>query len=242
VIINYPTGFYKSVLPKLPEDSTSVTYTISNTIPPRTNLIYPKIPAGVVLRKRDVPVVPLQQRRLEVGQLIFSLSSARRTELGSNAKQYEIGDVLDFTTDTATVVEPMLVSTITELRHDTNVLDNEAMGLSDSDAALIAEISLTTQATLTEQLNMVKQQRADAEQSITINQKTINETTKTLSALTVMYDTTPTPALAQLIERVQLKQQQVITARDNAIESANRYAAMADDLINQLRAVAVVVK
>lgn len=42
MIINYPTGFYKSVLPPAPESNGNFTYTISNEIPPRGSLFFLK--------------------------------------------------------------------------------------------------------------------------------------------------------------------------------------------------------
>jgi len=42
MIINYPTGFYRSVLPPAPESKGNITYTISNEAPPRGSLFFLK--------------------------------------------------------------------------------------------------------------------------------------------------------------------------------------------------------
>lgn len=42
MIINYPTGFYKSILPPAPESKGNITYTISNEVPPRGSLFFLK--------------------------------------------------------------------------------------------------------------------------------------------------------------------------------------------------------
>ena len=242
MIIRFPTGFYRDVIPQDVGVPGNTTFIISNTSPPRTNLTFPKIPTGVVLRQRDVIPTTLAQRRVQVGELIFTVSSAKRLELGNNSRQYELGDILDFTTGDAPVVDPMLVNEVTEIRHDTNMLDNASMGLSDVDTAVIMAASIQAQAALTDQLNVLKQQRADTEQVVTTQQKIINETNKTISALQAIQLQTPSPDVAALIDKLTARQVEATSVRDQAISSANDLATQADNILTQLRAVAVVVK
>lgn len=242
MIVNFPTGLYASILPVNPEDKGNVTFTISNNNPPRTNLIFPKIPTGLVLRRREVVTKPITVRRESVGDLIFSISTAKRSVLGNNARQYELGQVLSFDEVPTVDVEPMLVNPTTELRHDTNILNNESMGLSESDVATIATASLQVQDALTNELNLLKEQRADAELTITNQQKIANETGKTLSALQVIQEQAPSDDVAALIVRLEQRQTDAIAARDVAIATANDVAAQADVILAQLRAVATVVK
>jgi hypothetical protein len=242
MIINYPTGLYTSILPKNPEDSGNITFTISNTTPPRTNLIFPKIPIGLVLKRREIEPISITDRRQSVGELIYSISSAKRDALGNNARQYELGQVLSFDDQQGDDVDPMFVNPVTEIRHDMNILDNKTMGLSDEDVATIALVSTKAQDALVDELNIKKKQRVNAELIITTQQKIINETGKTLAALLVVQEQSPSTDVGALIDKLQGRQNDAIVIRETAITAANDLAAEADKILADLRTVAVVVK
>lgn len=242
MILKYPTGLYRSVIPQNPQDGGNVTYTISNTIPPRTNLIYPKVPAGVVLKQRvPRPQTPIE-RRNEVGDLIYSVSSANRIELGNSSQQYEWGQVLEFGEMVTNIVDPMFVGPVTELRHDTNIFDSDMMGLTSDEVELIANSALEAQLSLTEQLNNLRQQRADTEAIIKTQQKAINEVSKTISALEVTIAQAPNPGIVQVIQKLQQRRDEYVLVRDQAIQQANGLATDAEEVLDKLRTVAVVVK
>lgn len=189
-----------------------------------------------------MPVLTLAERRAMVGDLVFSVSSAKRSSLGNNSRQYEMGQILEFDDGQPNSIDPMLVNPITETRHDTNVLDSSSMGLTEEDLAVIASSSLTASAVLTASLNSIKQQRSDKEQIVLTKQKTINELTKTISALSVMFSQTSDAAIGNLIDKLQANKETAIVIRDTATNDANSLAARADEIVSQLRAVAVVVK
>ncbi len=241
MIINFPTGLYRDVLPVSPQDKGNVTFTISNTTPPRTNLIFPKIPAGLVDRGRDKPkpTTPLENRKY-LGDLIFSVSSSRRRVVGNSSKQFEIGQVLEFEGSGVQTVEPMLVSQVTEIQHNNNVFDYDALGVTEDEQAAIAEASLKTHSDLTDQLNKLKQQRSDAEIDVNTQQKLINETNRTIKALEVIAKSSKD--VVDLINKLKKKRAEAIATRDKAIEAANQYAADAEAVLVQLRAVAAVLK
>jgi hypothetical protein len=241
VIVKFPTGLYRDVLPVNPQDRGNVTFTISNTTPPRTNLVFPKIPVGLVDRGRDKPepITPLDNRKY-LGDLIFSISSSRRRAVGSNSKQFEIGQVLEFEESDTAAVEPMLVSAVTEIQHNNNIFDYDALGVTEEEQATIAMASLKTHSDLTDQLNKLKQQRADAEVDINLQQKLINETNRTIKALEVIAKSSSD--VADLITKLKKKRAEATAARDKAIEAANGYAADAEAVLVQLRAVAMVLK
>ena len=114
------------------------------------------------------------------------------------------------------------------------------MGVTVAEQNIIAEASLKTHSDLTDQLNKLKQQRANAEIEINIQQKLINETNRTLGALAVIAKTSS--EVADLIIKLKNKYNAAIAARDQAIAAANIYATQAEDILMQLRAVAVVLK
>lgn len=241
MIIKFPTGLYRDVLPVNPQDSGNVTFTISNTTPPRTNLVFPKIPAGLVDRGREQPV-PVDQltNRQSLGTLIFTISSAKRRMVGNNTRQFEIGQVLEFDGNSGRSVEPMLVSEVTEIQHNTNTFDYDSLGVTSDEQEVIAKESFKTHAALTEQLNGLKRKRADAEIEVNVQQKVINETNRTLSALEVIGDTSGD--VAALIEKLKKRRADAFKARDKAINDANVFATEADQVLAKLRAVSVVLK
>ncbi len=239
MIINYPTGFYRTILPQKPEDRGNITFTISNNTPPRSDLIFPKIPIGIVKQSKELESISLVDRRQAVGELIFTISSAKRTVVGSNSRQYEIGQVLEFENVQSQTIEPMLVGDVTEIRHDTNQLDYASMGLSESDQAVIAKTVLASQTNFTIQLNELKKLRTDAEETINVQQKVVNETTRTINALTISISD---PDVQALVIKLTIRRDSAISARDVAITNANEYAVQADAVLAQLRTISVVVK
>jgi hypothetical protein len=249
MIINYPTGLYSTVLPK-GQDAGNVTYLISNTIPPRSDLLIPKVPIGIVEKKFKPRNIVLTKRRETFGELIFSISKASRKEEGNNAKQFEIGRILEFNDESGKSVQPMYVAAATEMRHDTNILNYDQMGLSLEEQNAISELSLITQDALTERLNEYRRQRADAEQIINVNQKLINDLTKTIDSLEITLDYSPTTGTAhteastveQLILKLKARRDQAFKARDQAIKDADIYANEASNTMDQLRAVGLLVK
>jgi hypothetical protein len=239
MIVKYPTGLYRDILPQRPEDRGNITFTISTRPPPRTNLVFPKVPAGVVYRKREITVLTVLERRPALGDLVFSISSARRLEKNNNAHQFEIGDLLEFSNTPLRTVRPMLVSQTTETRHDVNRLDFDGMGLTDTDQDTIAAASLQTQDRLTALLNDLKQRRADAEARINVQQKTVNEINRTIKALQVVDQDQDVQGL---INKLTVRRDAAYRVRDQAVTEANALAAEADGVVTQLRAVATMLK
>jgi uncharacterized coiled-coil protein SlyX len=242
MIINFPTGLYRDVLPQQPQDKGSVTYIISNQNPPRTNLIYPKISNGIINRRRQIKEVQLTDRRQQLGDLVFSVSGARRQQAGNNSRQFEIGQLLEFDDSQFQVAKPMLVPPLTETRHDTNVFDYGAMGVSEDEQEVIRNASLKAQADLTARLNQLKRLRADAEVMVNTQQKTINEINRTLAGLDAILSITSDQDLKILVQKLKTKKDDAFHIRDQAIINANDYASEADKIVTELRAVAVVVK
>lgn len=244
MIVRFPTGLYKTVLPQEPGDGGNTTYTISNSPPPRTNLLFPKVPGGIVDRKRPTRVIDLFTRRETQGGLIFSVSSASRSEQGNNSRTFEIGQVLEFGDTPLKTVDPMFVSDRSETRHDTNQFDYEALGLTPEEIETISQSSLLAQQSLTDQLNQARESRANAEITVTTQQKVINDTTRNINALQIILDNSDEtdPGVDNLIEKFKVKRDEAYAARDAAVALANQYAGEASALQDQLRAVATVVK
>lgn len=242
MIVRFPTGLYSNILPQEPQDGGNVTYTISNNPPPRTNLVFPKIPPGIVDRKRTPRDLEILRRREVVGDLAFTISQSRRDAEGSDDKVFETGQILEFSDAPLKSLDPMLVSQKTETQHDTGRINYEPLGVDDEDQQRISDASLVTHKSLADQLNLVRQQRQNAEQIVVANQKIINDSNRTIEALQVIQNQSPTTDsdVDDLITKLEQKKQEAFTARDQATEAANALAAEATRIQDELRTVSTV--
>lgn len=244
MIVNFPTGLYETVLPQRPADSGNVTYTISNSAPPRTDLVYPKVPTGVVNQTRGLPTIDFEQRRRTFGSLLFTITGSRQKIIGTGARQYEIGQLLEFASTPVREVDVMLVSPITETRHDTNLFDYDSLGATADEQAAIQQQSQLVYDQLSIRINEIRTERANAEIVIGTQQKIINEADRNIAALQVIVDNSDETAsdLEELMLKLQTRRATAITVRDAAVTNANALAAEAVTVQNQLVAVSLVVK
>ncbi len=243
MIINFPTGFYADALPQTPEESGNITFVISNTRPPRSDLLFPKIPKGVDDRRRIVsPFDPVADRE-QVGDQIFSISQASRAEEGSNIQQFEVGHILDFDDSTVQATDPMLVRQTTELRHDVFKVDFDALGLTGDEQELINDETAKARNTLVAALNTAKRERADAEVRIAELQKSINNLNRAIDALQVVTDNDATTEseVDDLVDKLTAQLTVTQTALSAAIETANTQAQIAADTLAELRTVSTIV-
>lgn len=242
MIIKYPTGLYATVLPQ-GTNSGDVTFTISNSTPPRTNLLYPKIPRGIVDKKRNPNALDRIKLRGSLGELVFSVSRASNTLEGNNTRQFEIGQVLEFTDSQLQVLDPMFVQQRSETRHDTNMFDYSELGLTNEEEQLLIDNSLVIHEQLLSQLNGLKVTRADAEKQINTQQKIINELQRNIAALQIVVDSSETNSDVQkIIDKFRTKLDTATAARDAAVIVANESAASAAAIDDKIRTISVVVK
>lgn len=243
MIINFPTGLYKTVLPSTPSVRGNVTYTISNDPPPRTNLLFPKVPKGIVDRKKSVKTIDIITRRTTQGELIYTVNSSSRSEEGNNSKTFEIGQVLEFGVPTVRTVDPMFVANKTETRHDMNRFDYAELGFTDSDVEMLNTASLLKQVDLSAKLNDSIQNRANAEIEIANQQKIINDTTRNIDALAIVLDGSGSdPAIQVIYDKFVARRELAFAKRDIATTNANKYAAEAARYKDDLNKVSTVVK
>lgn len=241
MIINYPTGLYRSILPSSPSDAGSVTFTISNNEPPRTNLIFPKVPSISPTPSSNIPI-DIVKRRDHLGALVFTTSSAVRDEIGNSNRTYEIGQVLEFENNETKSIDPMIVSNKSHIRHDINNVDYESIGISTDDLKIINSASIQAQNDLTISLNNVKILRANSEVVIGTQQKVINDVNRAILAMDVMYAQSNDNDIKIIIDKLKLKLSDATAVLDSAISDANQYAAEAEIINNDLRAVSTILQ
>ena len=95
MIIKFPTGLYKSVLP-INGKSGNITYTISSMSPPRPFINAVKLPTIEELKVTPDKVFTDEERREQLGELVFTVVNSNRSLPGSNTKTFEIGEILAF--------------------------------------------------------------------------------------------------------------------------------------------------
>jgi len=229
------------VLPKVPSDVGNVTFTISNSDPPRTNLVYPKISPGVIARRIDREIPTVAQRRTFFGELIYTVSKAQRSDIGNTSRQYELGQVTDFGEQPVQAVDPMLVNSTTEVQHNTNIIDYTALGLSSEEQTAIDTASTDLYVKLETQLNELKQLRANTEQQVNSFQKLINDTNRALDALQVIASNSDAD-MSGAIAKLEARREDLFRQRAETIALSNEYADQANALLESLRQLAVVVK
>lgn len=244
MIIDYPTGLYKNVLPQEPGDDQNVTYLISNNPPPRDNLFFPKMSVGVASHRRPPHKITPQQRRLAAGPLVFTVSRSAGDEPGSGARQYDIGEVLEFGEPIIRTVDQMLVSDKTEVQHNLNVYDYAQLGLTEQDVQLINEQSLEVFDGISDTLNHLRARRADAEARIHTAQKTVNEAEKNIQALEVMARASHSTQsdIMQVLNKLRERRAAAQAVLNGATEEANEAASQAQEELRKLRTVGMVLK
>ena len=232
MIIKYPTGFYRDVLPGKESDSTSVTYLISNSLPPRSSLVFPKLPDALVNKKISRPVGPPNSD--VYGALALTITKSAPTNILSGVKAIDLGEVIEFEDAATQLIAPMLVTFETEVRHDTNRYDFAAIGITaDKQQAFIEDIK-KGQAKVRQDLNDCVQQRADADITIDKLNKQLAEAEKTRNASIYANDAvggSPVleDAIAKLAGQIESLKQQI----DVQIKLANSLVEKADLLRNK---------
>jgi len=192
MIIRYPTGFYNSVLPHRPNDGGNVTYLISTTEPPRgTPLSVTSIPSAIKNKTNNQHSYTKMQRRGMVGDKIFSITKTGKSRVSSSKKQFESGQLLDFDDVVISNLNPMLVGVSTEIRHDTNKLDLQGIGLTSDQVLSIEENAFEKLAVMQGELLRLHRDRLNAETLIVENNKTQNETKKAINAIKQLIESTP---------------------------------------------------
>ena len=202
---------YLPVLPKAPEDRGNITFTISSTNPPR-----PTVFISPLFRTEDLRPIPdrvfdTKQRRVELGDFVFGVSSGSQSIIGSGTKIFEVGQILDFTTEDLPVLPFLEVPDIIDVQQNTNVLDLDQLGLTNIEVADLTERSRSRFDLIMVEINTVKTQINDIKVNISANQRFINEVRKAKEAAQVVFEGSDTTVVTKLSTR----EAQLVTERDS---------------------------
>jgi len=240
MIIRHPTALYSNQIPQEPSDGGNVTFTISMENPERDDQQVTRLPPAVELREKTGDRLTDEERRAALGDYAYSVNESQADQVGTSKKQYEAGQVLEFTTEEIAPLNPMLVSKRTEIRHDTNKLDLTGLGISQDDINTIDSIASTQMDDLYAELSVQKNKRKNAETAIGENQKTQNETNKAIAAINELVDTAP--ELSQTIKELEANLKRLQDEATELRTEANDASSAADSILEQIRNVAQVVR
>lgn len=187
MIITHPTGLYAQAgqLPTNPEDSGNVTFTISSDDPARSIALVLQLPVVEELRPRPPLIFNDAERRLSVGELVYTLISANRTQTGTNAKLFDIGEFLEFDDiDDELELPTISAQSVVDIQHNTNLLNLPGAGLSDEEIDEVTELSTQRKKELEDEVAALQGQIDSTKSAISENQKQLNETRKIIDAVT----------------------------------------------------------
>ena len=243
MIIEFPTALYISELPDEPSDSQSVTFLISSEDPPRPTQALQQFPIAEQLKPLPDKIFTKAQNRSVVGELIFTVSQASRSDTGSSKKQFEVGQILDFETEEIPDLSNTEVPSVIELQQNTNILDLEDLGLTEEESNTLVAQSNTTMDELIGEINSIVEQINDNKIRITENQKSINEATKAINATTVILDTqTGGSDLPEVLQKLIDTRTDLETERDQLIADTNSLNEEVKTKYNELLSVRELVR
>jgi hypothetical protein len=231
MIIKYPTGLYRDEL-KTFVAQTNVTYNISNSAPPRSNIVFVKLPTGERLKPRQI----LESNRALLGDLIFTTSSTNSNNAQSTQKLLETGALLDFNAPES-VLTPIAISLPSaEISHNLYYLDYADLGLSDADVSNINHAVNSSFALKTQMINGLKNKYANVFNEIQNLQKKNNDLTRAISAMALANDT---GLLTDYIERLMNDQTNInvqIIDLNNQLNAVGAQIMSETDSLNALGA------
>lgn len=238
MIIKYHTGLYKSVLPSGPNSKANVTFTISNTSPPRTALLFPKLPPGIAARRREPPVIGKLDQRSYVDVLVYTTNRASRITPGTATKQYEIGDILGFEDFVQLPVADLLMAGMSgEKQHDTGLLDYDAIGLGSDTQSILSKAESAFVAK-SQRLASLRESYQSLQIAINEAQKKINEISKAIIAIEAIGDA----SLSATLDKLRSDKAALLKSRGTDINSANALATEADAVNADLLAISNMVR
>lgn len=242
MILKSPTGSFKLLLPKGPEDPTSVIYAISNNDPPRADQYFIKIPDGVKYKVRGDRLVNDTARRKTVGDLIFTTKAASPTKVLSGVRLFSWGQLLDFGDTVSDTIVPQTVGDKIETKHNNNYLDTQEMGIGEEEQDLIDQAAVDSQKQLLDEIDVLQKRKKTLEADIQGYQKSINEIDKMLAGLKVILSTDNSKDIREIKNKLTIKKAALTEQMNADIAELNTIPAQVEEKRNALLALTELVK
>ncbi len=185
MIVRFPTGLYKNVIPL----EGNVTFTVSSQNPPRSNQSFLQIPEGERLKPLPKDAFTKQERRVQLGELLYTVDAANQTVAGSNRTGLATGDILDFTEPAAKEdVSATEVPGVVDIQYNTQQADLSAFGLTNAEILDVNRSVAEQREDIRAKITNLQADIADYKEGIRENQKSQNEAVKVIQGLLVFYD------------------------------------------------------
>lgn len=240
MIISRPTGLYSSILPKGPDDPTSVVYTISYDEPPRSTLAFTHIPTGVEMRPRPERPLDPSIRRVNRGQLVFTTKDNKPTKVQEGNSLFYVGQILGF--DQVVAQDIITVNSAIDTEHDQYYVNGDDIGLDAESMNAVSQGAEEAQKVILADLQVLQKQQDDLQVVIVTQQKIINEANRVIEGLDVILATSPDN---EPIKAAKAKAQQALeTAQatsDAAVTELNTLPTLIKEKHDQLRALATLI-
>lgn len=238
MIVAFPTGLYSTVLPASPSDNTPVTWTISNSPPPNSLLSFTKLPKSQKVSNKLSKIYSDSERKVKAGKLVLSSSSSYTSDLISNKKLYEPGQILEFTDildeyDLNIPISPDNIIT----SHDVNNIDLLSLGLSDADLTTIYNESYVQKLEIERSIMTYKISIEETKGNIVETQKSINESDKAIAATTALFGVS-----SDIVKKLSENKVKLTLELTTLNTLFNVKSAALDALYNKLTTISILVK
>ena len=185
MILLAATGQYKTLLPKGPEDPTSVVFTISANEPPRTDGPYLKIPDGILFQQKSDRLFTSERRRQSLGDLVFTTKVASPVKAKNSSRLMACGQLIDFT-DAELIIAATFPSDTVISKHNNDYINIESVGLTTDESDEIAIQARAAQRAILDSIEELQKELHQLEVDINNIQAKINESTKVLNGLLII--------------------------------------------------------
>jgi hypothetical protein len=231
MIIKFPTALYRPLLPLRPEDVGNITFTISSNDPPRPTAT--GLPLQLGGSRRPLPPRPSspEDRRVKLGDFIFTVAEGTQVEVNDGKKLYEVGQYLEFDNNAPdSEILDQLFPDVVDLQHNTNYLDYAAAGLTQEEVD-----SLTTQARKAfndaiEDLNNLRSDINSLKARIKDSQAQQNEIRKIKTSALLVF----TGSDQSIVAKLNLKEEELVIQENQLIEMLNSTITLATAKYNQI--------
>lgn len=231
MIIEFPTALYGPVLPKSVSDSTSITYTISSQNPPKRPASGQELPVAEEIKPLPAKLFTKSQNRETFGDLLFVVSQATQSDLESNKKQFEIGQLLDFQQEeNIDLLTNLGVPERIDLLQNTNILDLDSLGLTEDEQQEVIGQANIRMDEIIEEINVIKEQISNNKAKIRENQKSLNENRKAQQAI----DSIGSTDLSDIIDRLETQEGNLEAERSSLIAETNLFNEQAEQKFAEL--------
>ncbi len=237
MILVRPTGLYSSVLPMTPEDDVSVVFTISNTLPPRSPLLFTQIVDGVRRKAKGDRVHDRDLRRMNLGELVFINKSTDKAKISVGNQLFSPGQVFDFEEQSET--DPVvLVSPDIETVHNQHYVDEAALGISNDDTNEINENALDAQRKVLDELKVLQNRLEELNTDIVSQQKIINDANRVIDGLDAILANDQDENIEKIKSGVVDKREQAEATLNELLQERNELPDMVAQKQDQLRSLA----